>query len=133
METATLVGQELGLPVELVDGLHEHERRDTALLGDAEFATAVKELFARPHDLVLGRETAAAALARFDAAVSAVLTAVPATDDVVIVSHGTVISLYVAAHSGVDGWDLWRRLGLPSLVVLDRDDLELDRVIESVA
>lgn len=93
----------------------------------------MKELFARPHELVFGRETAAAALARFDAAVSAVLAAVPAADDVVIVSHGTVISLYVAAHSGVDGLDLWRRLGLPSVVVVDRDDLRLEQVVESLA
>jgi len=133
VETATLVGQELGIPVELVEGLHEHDRRDATLLGDAEYASAVKALFARPQELVFGRETGAAALSRFDAAVTGILTAVPAVDDVIVVAHGTVISLYVAAHAGLDGWELWRRLGLPSLVVLDRDDLGLDRVIESVA
>jgi len=54
-------------------------------------------------------------------------------DDVIVVSHGTVISLYVAAHAGVDGLALWKRLGLPSFVVLDRANLALVRVEEAVA
>jgi broad specificity phosphatase PhoE len=133
VETATLVGQELGRPVDLVPGLQEHDRSDTALLGDAEFGATVAALFARPHDLVFGRETAAAALARFDLAVTSLAAAVPEPDDVIVVSHGTVISLFVAAHAGIDGLALWKRLGLPSFVVLDRTSLALVRVEEAVA
>jgi len=133
VETATLVGQELGLPVEPVEGLHEHDRRDTLLLGDTEFASAIATLFARPRELVFGRETAAAALARFDAAVTTVLAGAPEPDDVIVMSHGAVISLFVAAHTGSDGLALWKRLGLPSFVVLGRADLRLERVVEAVA
>lgn len=112
VETATLVAQELGVPVQLVPGLHEHDRRDTHLLGEAEFG---------------------AALARFDAAVTSLAAAVPDPDDVVVVSHGTVISLFVAAHAGIDGLALWRRLGLPSFVVLDRASLAVIRVEDAIA
>ena len=128
VETATLVGERLGLPVDLVEGLHEHDRRDTKLLGDEPFHQAMRSLFAGPLDLVFGHETAAAALGRFDAAIGHVLASRGALEDVVVVSHGTVISLFVAAHTGEDGFALWSRLGLPSFVVLRREDLSLERV-----
>ena len=126
-ETASLVAERLGLAVDLVDGLHEHDRRDAPLLGDAAFAAAVRDLFARPGELVLGRETAAEAGARFAAAMGGILAARP-EEDVVVVAHGTVISLFVAARTGSDGYGLWTRLGLPSFVVLRRPGLELERV-----
>jgi broad specificity phosphatase PhoE len=132
-ETARQVGDRLGVPVKLVLGLHEHDRRDATVLGDAAFERAIAALFAAPFDLVFGRETAAAALARFDLAVAGLLAAAPPDDDVIAVSHGTVISLFVAAHTGSDGLALWRRLGLPSLIVLRRADLGIDRVEASVA
>jgi broad specificity phosphatase PhoE len=132
VETATLVGQRLGLPVDLVDGLQEHDRTDTKLLGAAAFERAIASLFAQPHAVAFGRETAVSALARFDAAVGNVLAAAPASDDVIVVSHGTVIALFVAAHAGTDGFSLWKALGLPSFVVLDRADLHLARMEAAV-
>lgn len=37
---------------------------------------------------------------------------------VVVVAHGTMISLFVARYNGVEPHGLWQRLGLPSLCVL---------------
>lgn len=125
--TAALVAERLGLAVDLVAGLHEHDRRDTPFLGDAAFAAAVRTMFARPNELVLGRETAAEAGTRFAAALEPVLADRP-DEDVIVVAHGTVISLFVAARTRVDGYGLWTRLGLPSFVVLRRPELELDGV-----
>ena len=133
VETATLVCQELDLPVDIVEGLHEHDRSGTKLLGDAEYAAAVASVFARPRELVFGRETGAAALARCDAAVMGRLAALPVADDVIVVSHGTVISLFVAAHAGTDGLALWKALGLPSFVVLDRATFRIDRIEGAIA
>lgn len=133
VETATLVAERLGIPVTVVDGLHEHDRRAAKLLGDAEFAQAVAALFAQPRSLVFGRETANEALARFDAAITRIVDATPGPDDIIVVSHGTVIALFVAAHSGTDGLSLWKRLGLPSFVVLDRADLRVERVAETIS
>ena len=50
-----------------------------------------------------------------------------------MVTHGTVLALYVAAVTGVDAIDLWRRLGLPSYVTLTRPDLTLVDIVEKSA
>ena len=128
VETATIVGERLGLPVDVIEDLHEHDRRNTTLLGDGPFRQAVRTLFAHPNDRVFGEETAADALARFDAAIGRLLASRDPEEDVIVVSHGTVISLFVEAHTGEDGFGLWSRLGLPSLVILRRADLSLEGV-----
>jgi len=38
---------------------------------------------------------------------------------VVIVAHGTVISLFISRLIGSSDWLLWNELGLPSFVVID--------------
>jgi broad specificity phosphatase PhoE len=38
---------------------------------------------------------------------------------VVIVTHGTVISLFVSRLTGSSDLELWSKLGLPSLVAMD--------------
>jgi len=38
---------------------------------------------------------------------------------VLVVAHGTVISLFVSWLTGEDGYLLWDKLGLPSFLVLD--------------
>ena len=84
-----------------------------------------------PDQLVFGEETAAQARQRFGDAVAGVL-AEHTEQNVVIVAHGTVIALYAAAAAGVDGYALWRRLGLPSWVVLERPGGEIVTVVESL-
>jgi broad specificity phosphatase PhoE len=51
-------------------------------------------------------------------------------DDLVVVSHGTVITAHVARRAGLDAFALWRRLGLPSYVVLSLPEGELLEVVE---
>lgn len=117
-ETAELVGARLGMPVETAAGLHEHERDNVGYLGREAFEAAVAEFFARPDALVLGRETAAQALARFSRAVDAVLAAHP-TGTLAVVTHGTVLTLFVAARAGIEPLPFWRGLVLPDLVALE--------------
>jgi broad specificity phosphatase PhoE len=130
-ETGELVGRALGLPVESGPDLHEHDRRGVPWLGQDEFETAVRQFFDRPDDLVFGRETAHSAGFRFSRAVEAAVTRHP-TGTIAIVAHGTVISLYVAAKTGIDAFQTWQRLGLPSVVVLSLGDGRLVDIIERV-
>jgi broad specificity phosphatase PhoE len=123
-ETAELVGARLGLETTLSDGLREHARISVPFVEPDEFHRRVAELFARPDELVFGEETAKQALARFSAAVDAL------HGTVVAVTHGTVISLYVAARTGADGFELWCRLGLPSLVVIE--GAEVRAIVEQI-
>ena len=55
-----------------------------------------------------------------------------AGESVVTVTHGTVISLFVAERAGVDPYNLWRQLDLPSYVVLSVPELKLIEVVGSV-
>lgn len=52
--------------------------------------------------------------------------------DLAIIAHGTVIALFVAQRATVDPFDLWRRLGLPSLIVLSLPNCELLEIVECV-
>ena len=135
-ETAQLVAAHLAIPCEEAVGLHEHERDDIGWLPTREaFEAAVAGLFARPGDFVLGRETGAAARDRFARAVAATLARHPG-DNLVIVAHGTVISLFVAQATDTDPFALWRRLqrlGMPSLAVLSLPDSRLETVDGIVA
>ncbi len=109
-ETAELVAPVLGLEVQLSDGLRETARRTVGWLEPDELERGIRGLFERPDEVVYGEESAAAALARFEAAVEGL------PESAVVVSHGTVISLYAAARTGGDPFELWKRLELPDVV-----------------
>ena len=47
-------------------------------------------------------------------------------------THGTVMTLYVATVAGVRPIPLWRRLGLPSFVVLSLPNLHVRSIVEDV-
>jgi broad specificity phosphatase PhoE len=134
-ETAAIVAQRLGVPCAAVEGLHEHERRGAGFAGTHdEFRAKVKALFERPDELVFGDETARQAQVRFTAAVEGALAQwAPfaegdAQRSLVVVAHGTVISLVVAAWCGVAPFPLWDQLGLPSYVVVSMPDRRLVEV-----
>lgn len=130
-QTAQRVAELLGIPWEAAPGLHEHERPLAGLLSRQEFEAAVAGLFAHPEELVFGAETAAQAQARFAAALAATLARY--TDQTLaVVAHGTVISLFSAAKTGCEPFPLWKRLGLPSMVVFSRPDFRLEEVVETV-
>ncbi len=105
-------------------GLQEHERGALPVLDERAWQAAVRRLFRYPDTLVFGRETATEALRRFARALEAVMAA-HAEDDVTVVSHGTVMSLLVAAHNDVDAFELWSSLAMPEALVLRWPGLEL--------
>lgn len=128
-ETAMVIAARLDRPHVLADDLHEHERANVPLMEAAEFHAAVAAMFAAPDDLVLGQETARQAQQRFAQAVDRVLAAHP-EGNMVIVAHGTVISLLLAQRSRQDALAIWRRLGLPSFVELALPGFELKRLAD---
>lgn len=52
--------------------------------------------------------------------------------NLVVVAHGTVISLFAGKYVGIDEFEPWRRLECPSLVVMTISDLEMREVEVSV-
>jgi broad specificity phosphatase PhoE len=117
-ETAEIIAGRHNLELHIADGLHEHDRSKTPYLSKYEFQAAMHEFFENPDTLVFGSETAHEAYSRFYQAVHSVLDCHP-NKTVVIVAHGTVISLFVSSLTGTSGWSLWSELGLPSFVVID--------------
>jgi broad specificity phosphatase PhoE len=131
LETAQLVAYSMHTNVQVVDGLHEHDRSHTPWLGPEEFANAVAAFFQRPAELVMGCETAHQAFERFARTMAEVLSQ-HAEQNVVVVTHGTVLTLFVAHATGIEPLALWQRLGLPSFVVLKLPQFELVRVVEQM-
>jgi broad specificity phosphatase PhoE len=130
-ETAQILASRL-LPnakVEQYKLLREHDRRTVPMLRTPEFISLMAQVFKRPDELILGDETASEALERFQDGLDNVLAKHP-EGNLAIVAHGTVIALYVASISKEDGYQLWRRMGLPSYVVIESP---ADKVVEIVA
>lgn len=117
-ETAEILASELKLLFQTAPNLHEHLRPVDPNFDQQIFEAAVADFFARPDELVFGSETADQAHKRFRTAVESVVDANPA-QNLAIVAHGTVISLFVWHACGIEPFPLWKSLGLPSYVALD--------------
>ena len=131
-ETAEILGTRLGVPHHTAPDLHEHDRSNVPHMASREFISMVELFFRRTDELVLGDETAVAALSRFRSAVDEVLIEHPA-GNVAVVSHGTVIALLLESLGRRRGFDVWRAMKLPSYAVLDTPDLVVESVVETVA
>src|SRR5579885_1990971 len=132
-ETAAIVAQRLRVPCRAAAGLHEHERPLSDFGDRGTFEGRIRMLFERPDQLVFGAETASQTLARFERAVEGALTKWASGRALVVVSHGTAISLLVERWCGVDGFELWRSLGLPSFVAISLPERRLLRVAHGQA
>lgn len=124
VETAEIVAGALDIPVEIVKGLHEHERANVRFLEKERFERSIGRFFSRPDDRVFGEETADEAHDRFSNAVNG-LSDRFRHRNIAIVTHGTVLSLFVSRISEIEPFALWKQLGLPSWIVLSRSDLRV--------
>ena len=124
-QTAEMIAAKHNLDLQLVEGLHEHDRSKVGYLPKDEFQAAVREFFEKPAALVFGSETADACHARFEQAVVRSIMDQNLDKTVVIVAHGTVISLFVSRLTGIADWLLWNDLALPSFVVVNVQSAEL--------
>jgi broad specificity phosphatase PhoE len=132
IETGQIVARILGIPIETAPDLHEHERPNVEPFGTREqFEARVSRLFEHPAELIFGTETADQAHRRFAGAIDDVL-ATERSGNLAVVTHGTVLTLFVARAAGLDPVPFWKRLGLPGFVVLSLPDLSPE-VVESVS
>lgn len=115
-ETAEVIAGTFGAALKVMDGLEEHHRGNVPYLPNEEFERTVERSFYNPGRLVLGTETADQARDRMAGSIITVLEA--GHTDSIVVTHGTVIALYVASVADIRPICLWRRLELPSFVVL---------------
>jgi broad specificity phosphatase PhoE len=130
-ETAELLAAKLNVPYETAPNLHEHDRSNVPHMRSGEFISMIELMLRKPDELVLGRETAKQAMRRFSDAVRNVIESKP-NSAVAIVSHGTVIALFLAEHGAGIAFDLWRRLGLPSFAVLSFPEMKVETIVEKI-
>ena len=88
--------------------------------------------FRRPGDLILGKESATQALTRFEQAIDQILTDHP-DGNLAIVSHGTVIALFIEKHSDRNGFQIWREMSLPSFAIFDLPEMELSELQAAIS
>ena len=130
-QTGEIVAGELAVPFATVAGLHEHDRSNVPHMQSREFISLVELFFRKPKELVLGRESADQAQSRFELALQGVLARYP-DQNVAVVSHGTVIALLLAKYGAGNGFELWRKMGLPSYAVIDLAAMAVERIVEQV-
>lgn len=137
-ETAHLLAEVLGVRLAVSEGLREHDRSNVPMMKTPEFVSAIANFFRRPNQLVLGAETAKAACKRFERAVNGVLDENPepgdaeAPRDLLIVTHGTVLALWLETYCDLDGYTAWRQLGLPSFVTVSWPDCAIVRRVDQL-
>jgi broad specificity phosphatase PhoE len=117
-ETAAILARQLRLDLQTVPDLHEHDRSNMPFLSHDLFQVSIREFFQKPDKLVFGSETANQAHGRFYRAIHSILSA-HTGKTIVIVTHGTVISLFVSRLTGSSDLEIWSKLGLPSFVAID--------------
>lgn len=127
LETAEVLGKKLGLEVEIDKDLSEHSRHGTTFLPLEEFEEKIKDLFEKKGELVFGEETANAALDRFKRALGR-QEAAAREGDVLVVTHGTILSIYVSWKVGVEAFEFWKNLSTPIGVVIKGKEIDIIRV-----
>ena len=132
LQTAKRVALELDdMPVSVCQLLAEHSRQSNAPYGTlADFNARMKRLFGDPNELAFGDETANQAKQRFQRGIESILEGANHAENIVVISHGTVMTLFAAQYNTIDAYDLWRRLKMPSVIVLDMPDFRILKVIE---
>jgi broad specificity phosphatase PhoE len=132
IETGKIVARLLSLPCESELGLHEHERAVIQDLDSREsFQAQVTRFFEHPDQLVFGRETADQAYARFTAALARIVEKYP-LGTLAIVSHGTVMALFIARANGFTPVPFWKSLGLPAFAVLSLPGFDLVQIVQEI-
>ena len=122
-ETAEIIADRLGLEVALDPGLHEHKRQHRTFGTEQEFRQSVAAVFAKPREAVHGGETAIEACDRLAKTLAGQIR-----QPLIAVTHGTILSLYLAKRLGCDAHDLWRSLHMPDAFVLDASGELIERL-----
>jgi broad specificity phosphatase PhoE len=136
-ETASIIAQELDLPILPAGGLHEQERCSVPYSTPEEFQAGIKALFDQPEDLVFGDETANDATHRFAAAIDGILSQYR-QQNVIIVTHGTVMTLWLTQHcgpypGGLPPFQFWQKLGLPSYVLVEHPNYRIHTIVNHIS
>ena len=123
-DTAQEISKIIHLPVKTAEHIHEHQRRSIQFTTQEQFTLNIKNLFSHPTELVFGEETAEQAQKRITLAINGLIS-VYTNKNIAIISHGTVISLFLSSVLKIDPFEIWKQLDLPSFVVVSQPKFKL--------
>lgn len=130
IETAHAISTRLNCPFEVDARLREHSIDSEPFRSEPAFKRLVHSFFASPDEIVFGTESAITACDRLATAVSTAREKYP-TGDVALVSHGRLLSAFLAPILDTDPFALWKRLKTPALVALSLPKLDVAEVVET--
>lgn len=123
LATTGLVARRLGLAIAVDDGLSEIGLPDLPVTAADAYRASMRRVFAERASAPFGGESADQALERFSAALRR-----HADRPLMVMTHGVVMSLYLAPRLGHDAYDLWQGLRTPEAVALDASDRPVSRI-----
>lgn len=133
IETANIFGGKLNKEVEIIKGIHEHERNSNRVIYPKEqWEELMRSFFEFPNKLIFGDETATEARIRFRTSILKLVSANPPDEDIVVVTHGTVMSLFISEYNEVDIFKVWNSFGLPSYAELNADSFILNDIFNNI-
>lgn len=132
VKTGELLADILGVEVEdNIAEFDENDRTDFPFFDSIdEFRAEMKRFFETPSEIVVGTESAFDARGRFAGGIYELLDETP-NGTVAVVTHGTVMSLFLGRVLAQPAHDIWlsiQELGMPCYAVLSTPDLSVLKV-----
>ena len=126
IQTAQILAEQWGLEVEVMDGIHEHERpwSPDSFTRVVEFQSRIQQFFLQPGELVFGAETADQCHARFEGALRQIISQ-HQNRRLAVVTHGTVLSLLLSRYNRLDVFTFWQALGMPASIRVEIPDFQI--------
>jgi len=121
--TAEALAAPLGLGIEIDAGFAEHARHSLGYLPRADMEAGVARLFASRDERVFGDETADQLHARFAAALAR--QAAKGARDVMAVTHGTILTIYLSRTLGIEPLPFWRALTTPAALIVESGQMRI--------
>jgi broad specificity phosphatase PhoE len=131
--TGELVADILNIPCEKAPNLHEQRRSTAPYSPSVEvFQAQIQAAMNEPDKVLFGEETFNHARQRFSNQIDALLAQYP-DQSLAIVTHGTVMSLYLAQISGEAVFPLWQSLDMPAYAVVSSAQKQITKIVTSVS
>lgn len=132
IETGRILAQSFRIECKQVAGIEEHHRIGVPFHSQIDqFYFQMARFFRNPQSLVYGDETAEKALQRFTTTIEYLIERY-STGNLCVVSHGTVITLFISYLTDVEPFGFWKRLGMPAYIVLGLPDFQVLNIVEHI-
>lgn len=129
IKTGEILGEIWNVPVENFPNLHEHERGKNNFISNKQaWHQMVADYLKNPNELRMGRETAVEAAQRLETAIKSARTQFP-HELIAFVTHGRILTAFVAQHNSIAPVQYWRDLTLPAALQLNLIDYKLQSTI----